>query len=74
MGRFRDSSARAGAGGKPAGQPRPRPVSCRECGRTFSGPASYQVAHDGGRCLPDHVTESQLVPVDGVLHLRGAGG
>jgi hypothetical protein len=29
------------------------------------------VAHDQGRCLPDHMTEAQLVIVDGVYGLRG---
>jgi hypothetical protein len=47
------------------------PKSCGRCGRTYAGPSAYQVAHDQGRCLPDHMTEAQLVIVDGVYGLRG---
>lgn len=56
----------------PAREPLQRPVSCTGCGRTFSGPSAHQVAHEGGRCLPDHMTEGQLAAVDGVYCLRGA--
>ena len=47
------------------------PKSCGACGRTFAGPSAYQVAHDQGRCLPDHITEGLLAVVDGVYALRG---
>jgi hypothetical protein len=47
-----------------------RPKSCGGCGRTFSSPSAYAVAHDG-RCLPDHTIESQLVQVAGVWVSRG---
>jgi hypothetical protein len=48
------------------------PKSCGRCGRTFAGSSAYQVAHDQGRCLPDHMTEALLIVVDGVVVLRGS--
>jgi hypothetical protein len=48
------------------------PKSCGRCGRVYAGPSAYQVAHDQGRCLPDHMIEGLLVVVDGVYVLRGS--
>jgi hypothetical protein len=65
------SAIRAAMNPPPEPEPLVRPVSCWECGRTYSGPSAHAVAHDQGRCLPDSVTETQLDSISGVYCLKG---
>lgn len=52
-----------------------RPKGCGQCGRTFSNAAAWTVHLENGpgtRCLPGDAY-GQLVQVDGVRRLPGAG-